>query len=414
MNKQTVITAFLTLIVGTCLGFLLFNASEDRPENTPKEKKIAYWVAPMDANYRRDAPGKSPMGMDLIPVYETDDNPAAADQPGFTIAAHVQANLGIKTAPVIQADFTPVIQATGRLAYDQRKISHIQIRAEGWVEKLYVRAEGEKVKKGDRLLAFYSPDIAAALGEYYTARQGNSTGLKKLTKARLFAFGLSEKTIEQALNAGNWDNGIWHEALIIYAPQDGVISRLGVREGSILAKNTVAFEITDPANLWVIADVYESDGPGLDQNSPAEIILQDGTIYRAMIDHIYPGLDPLTRTIQIRFNLPNSSGKFRPGQFFAVNILGQPEVSLVIPTTAVIRLGTGNHVMIAHGQGRFEAAKVTLGASSGQKIQIRQGLKEGEEVVISGQFMLDSESSFAGAKLRILPSDSSQMGGDKP
>lgn len=394
MNRQTIFMTFSALIVGLGLGFLLFN----EPENTPPaEKKVAYWVAPMDASYRRDTPGKSPMGMDLIPIYEENGGSQAKNDPGFTISANIQASLGLKTALVTMQEFTPLIEATGRLTYDENKISRLQVRTEGWVEKLYVRTLGENVKKGDRLFALYSPVIATALGEYADARRGKSTALKRLSKGRLMALGLSDQTIGQAIKSGNWT-----QAIIFYAPQDGVVTHLGIRDGSIAAKNTIAFEITDPTNLWLIADVFETDAADLRSGAHTEIIGQNGSIYHSMVDHIYPDLDPVSRTVLVRLNLPNPDGKLRPGQFFDVNIHGDPEISLIIPTSAVIRLGTGNHVMLALDGGRFEAAEVELGKSSGERIQVLRGLSEGERVVTSGQFLLDSESSFTGAKLRIL------------
>lgn len=405
MSKQTIFMTLAALIVGLGLGFLLFTGhGEMSPSPAPEEKKIAYWVAPMDPAYRRDRPGKSPMGMDLIPVYEENGGSQGKNDPGFIISANVQANLGLKTAPVTNEEFSPIIEATGRLTYDENKISRLQVRTEGWVEKLYVRTVGENVKKGDRLFALYSPVIATALGEYADARRGKSTAFKKLSKGRLMALGLSERTINEAVKSGNWS-----QAIIFYAPQDGVVTRLGIRDGSIAAKNTVAFEITDPTNLWLIADVFETDSDDLKQGAHAEIIGQTGKLYHGMIDHIYPDLDPVSRTVQVRLNLPNPDGKLRPGQFFTVNIHGDPEMSLIIPTSAVIRLGTGNHVMVAHEQGRFEAAEIELGKSSGDKIQVLHGLKEGERVVTSGQFLLDSESSFTGAKLRILDRSTPQM-----
>lgn len=394
----------VALGAGLGLGYVLFNEPMEMQHPSHEKRKIAYWVAPMDADYRRDGPGKSPMGMDLVPVFEESDAGRGKDDPGFMISANVQASLGIKTVPVRQGEFKPVIAATGRLAYDENRISRLQVRTEGWVEKLHVRTVGENVKKGDRLFALYSPAIATALGEYADARRGTSPAFKKLSRGRLTALGLSEQTIQQAVNSGNWT-----QAVTFHAPQDGVITGLGIREGSFAARNTIAFEITDPTNLWLIADVFESDATGLKNGAHAEIIGHNGKLYHGMIDYIYPGLDPVSRTVQLRLNMANPAGTLRPGQFFTVNIHGDPETSLIIPGNAVIRLGTGNHVIVAHDHNRFEAAEVTLGKSSGEQIQILHGLKAGERVVTSGQFLLDSESSFTGAKIRILQQPSPQM-----
>ncbi|MCF8474075.1 MAG: efflux RND transporter periplasmic adaptor subunit [Emcibacter sp.] len=396
MNKNTTIIAFIALILGVFLGFILFNNPQRSVQKPEDEKKIAYWVAPMDSNYRRDTPGKSPMGMDLIPVYE-DNNSEIRHDVGFTIPSHIQANLGLKVAPVTEEIFIPLIEATGRLAYDETRIFRLQVRAEGWVEKLFIQAIGENVKRGDKLFALYSPDIATALGEYKETLRGSSKIRQKASKNRLISLGLSEQSINEALTDGDFTH-----AIIFYAPEDGVVTNLGVREGSNLVKNTIAFEITDPSNLWLIADVFETDAFGLNQNASAEIIGQDGLIQMAKIDHIYPELDHLSRTIKVRFNISNPAQKLRPGQFFTVNIKENPAHSLTIPENAVIRLGSGNHVIIAHDKNRFEAAEIKLGKSAKGRIQVLKGLSIGEKIVTSGQFMLDSESSFTGEKLRLL------------
>ena len=406
MNMQKIFIIPTALIVIFGLTLIHFNkqaasSSLEFAEKPQKDKTIAYWVAPMDPNYRRDKPGKSPMGMDLVPIYEKTAQDMESPDNGIHISAQIQANLGLKTAPVAYAEFTPIIRATGHLVYDDHKISRLQVRAEGWIEKLYVRAIGETVKKGDPLFALYSPEIATALGEYANARKRKSQSLIKFAKERLSALGLSEQSLRAALKDKKSTSSV-----IFHAPQDGVVTTLGIRDGSFVAKNTVAFEITNPTNLWLIADVYEADAAGLKVGASVEIIGQ-GTPHQeaptwTTIDHIYPALDALSQTLRTRLNIPNPDRTLRPGQFFTVNIHEPAEMSLIIPQQAVIRLRSGNHVMIAHGKGRFEAAEVILGKSSGDNIQILHGLKEGERIVISGQFLLDSESSFTGAKLRIL------------
>ena len=407
MQKIFIIPTALIVIFGLIL--INFNKRNEAPtssalesaEKPIKDKKVAYWVAPMDPDYRQDKPGKSPMGMDLVPIYEKTAQDMESPSNGIHISAQIQANLGLKTAPVTYAEFTPIIRATGHLVYDDHKISRLQVRAEGWVEKLSVRAIGETVKKGDPLFTLYSPEIATALGEYANARKRKSQSLIKFAKERLSALGLSEQSLRAALKDKSS-----RPSVIFHAPQDGVVTRLGIRDGSFVAKNTVAFEITDPTNLWLIADVYEADAAGLNVGASVEIIGQGTSPQEAptwtTIDHIYPAIDALSQTLRTRLNIPNPDRTLRPGQFFTINIHEPTEMSLIIPQQAVIRLRSGNHVMIAHGEGRFEAAEVTLGKSSGDNIQILQGLKEGEQVVTSGQFLLDSESSFTGAKLRIL------------
>lgn len=253
MKNSLIISTSIALLIGLAIGYFVFGEPEHMPMNVStevKQKEIAYWVAPMDPEYRRDKPGKSPMGMDLIPVYAVDDSVSDA---GFRVAAHTLANLGVKTVKVEMTAFAAPIEATGRIAYDETRTSHVHVRTEGWVEDLMVRAVGESVKEGDLLFTLYSPVIASALSEYGQALSSNSKRLQKLALSRLKALGLDSRTIIAAKKSANWSAPI-----SFYAPQDGVVTKLGLREGSLSAKNTTAFEITDPSMLWLIADVFES------------------------------------------------------------------------------------------------------------------------------------------------------------
>lgn len=386
----------LVLAVGLTAGYFLFSGhAADKPatEMLSEEEDIAYWVAPMDPTFRRNAPGKSPMGMDLVPVYR--DEETNKDDIGFTVAPNVLASLGVKTAAAEIADFAPSIETTGRITYDETRMSRVQVRTEGWVEQLMVRAVGETVEKGDLLFTFYSPTIASALAEYEQAFQSDSTRLKALARNRLTALGLDERSIREAQQSDNWSTPI-----NVRAPSSGVVTKLGVREGSLSAKNTVAFEITDPTNMWLIADVFESQAAQLKLGQTAFI---EGPIRNseATIDYIYPELDPMLQTLRVRFNIGNVDGVVKSGQYYRATIMPDASEVLTIPDSAIIRLGTGNRVILAHGDGHFEAAEVIIGPSSNGRTVIQKGLNVGEYVVVSGQFMLDSESSFTGASLRM-------------
>lgn len=394
--SKMLISNIVVLLIGLAVGYILFSDNTgDMPssEMSPDEKEIAYWVAPMDPDYRRDGPGKSPMGMELVPVYEGEES--GGSDIGFTVSPNLLASLGVKTTSAEIVKFAPLIEATGRIAYDETRTSRVQVRTEGWVEQLIVRAVGETVEKGDLLFTLYSPDIASALAEYGQAIQSNSQRLKGLARSRLTALGLDDRTIQQAKQSGNWS-----EPINVYAPSSGVVTMLGVREGSLIAKNTVAFEITDPSNVWLIADVFESQADQLKLGQIAQI---KGPNYegQATVDYIYPELDPMLQTLRVRFNIANGEGTIKSGQYYRASIAPDASEVLTVPDSAVIRLGTGNHVIVAHGDGHFEAAEVITGQSSDGLTVIQKGLKVGERVVVSGQFMLDSESSFTGASLRM-------------
>lgn len=395
MKNALIISTSIALFIGLAIGYFVFGEAENMPmnvSNEAKEKEIAYWVAPMDPEYRRDTPGKSPMGMDLIPVYTVDDSVSDA---GFRVAAHTLANLGVKTVKAEMTAFAAPVEATGRIAYDETRTSHVHVRTEGWVEDLMVRAVGESVKEGDLLFTLYSPVVASALSEYGQALNSGSKRLQALALSRLKALGLDSRTISAAKKSGNWSAPIG-----FYAPQDGVVKKLGLREGSLSAKNTTAFEITDPSMLWLIADVFESQAGRVAIGQKVMIQGNDDAI-AATVAHIYPDLDPKTKTVRVRMNVPNKEGRIRAGQYYQVSIMPESVDVLTVPSTAVIRLGSGNRVIVAHGGGRFEPAEVIIGASAQGVTVIKYGLSEGEDVVLSGQFMLDSESSFSGAAIRM-------------
>jgi Cu(I)/Ag(I) efflux system membrane fusion protein len=400
MNRQTITTSIVTLALGIAIGsFWGTFWSGNTPDNgtsgveAPKEKKAAYWVAPMDPNYRRDKPGKSPMGMDLIPVYEGEEGNST--DVGFTINPNVLANLGVKTSKVTFAAFVDGINATGQIMYDETLTSRVHMRTEGWVEKLVVRAVGDEVNEGDLLFTFYSPNLANALSEYGQTLKSNSSRLKSLAISRLKALGLEDRTIKAAQESGDWTAPI-----SVFAPSTGVVTKLGVREGSLSAKNTIAFEITNPKNMWLIIDVFESQAHDVMVGQKVTVagLEANSEVY---VDYIYPELDPKLQTVRVRINIPNEGRNIKTGQYFDAFIKPKSIDLLTVPTSAVIRLGSGNRVILSHGDGQFEAAEVFIGASANGRTVISAGLSEGESVVTSGQFMLDSESSFNGAALRM-------------
>ncbi len=402
-RTKTILGNLAVLAIGVAVGYFLIGGGNDRQLDTPpagKEKEVAYWVAPMDPNYRRDTPGKSPMGMDLIPVF-VGEEPGGEDI-GFSVSPNILASLGVKTAPAERSEFATRIDATGRIMYDETRVMRVQIRSEGWVESLAVRAIGETVRQNDLLFSIYSPEIASALAEFDQAQSSNSERLKALARGRLNALGLNDQMIKSAAESGDWSRPV-----NISSPATGVVTKLGVREGSLAAKNTVAFEITDASSVWLIADVFESQAPDVFVGQSVEV---SGVGYsgEGTVDYIYPELDPMHQTVRARIVVPNEDGKLRAGQFYEARLRSKSSRQLTVPDTAIIRLGSSNRVIVDYGDGQFQAAEVELGATSSGRTVIKAGLEEGEQVVISGQFMLDSESSFIGAELRMVGKDAAE------
>ncbi len=398
MSRQSIITAVISLTVGLGIGYTVWSTDNSAPITTTSTgQEIDYWAAPMDPNYRRDKPGKSPMGMDLIPVYKGEQG--GKSDIGFTVSPNVLVSLGVKTTAVKFEQFSPTIKATGQTTYDERLVSQVQIRSDGWVEALHVKALGDSIKKGDLLFTYYSPEIANVLSEFMQIKASGSKHLKKVAASRLDSFGLGGQAIAHAMKSKDP-----HKPISVFANQNGYVTKLGIREGSRISKNTLAFEITDTSNMWVVAEVFASKAKII--NVGQKVILSNGET--SVVDYIYPDVDAKLQNVRVRLNLSNPMGMIKAGEYVALTIEPKGHKALLIPDTAVIRLGDSTRVILAHGDGKFEAAAVTLGASDKGETVILQGLAEGEKIVTSGQFMLDSESSFTGASLRLIEKEATK------
>lgn len=360
-----------------------------------EEKKIMYWVAPMDPNYRRDKPGKSPMGMDLIPFYESTD----ADASTVSISPVVVQNLGVRTADAELTRLWRGIDTVGYVDYDESKVSHIHLRTEGWIEKLAVQSEGERVKKGDFLFDVYSPKLVNAQEELVTALSSGNKGLIRATKERLSALGISEKQIQQLQK-----DKIVKQRISIYAPQDGVVSTLPVREGMFVTPSMKVMTLGDLSSVWLLAEVFERQSQWVEVGQEAEVSLSyiPGKIWRGEVEYIYPSLDPKTRTLKVRLRFDNPGEQLKPNMYANVKIFGgAKENIIVIPLEGLIRTGREERVIVSLGEGKFEARQVMAGIESGNYVEILQGVTAGEKIVTSGQFLIDSEASMRGSITRM-------------
>lgn len=404
MKKNIVILA-----IGFILGItsIYFFSPSDQPSMTTskdgtemdkgtKEKKILYWVAPMDPNFRRDKPGKSPMGMDLVPVYEDGKDAAGST---VKIDPTVVNNLGVRTASVKKGPLWRKINSVGYIDYDETKISHVHLRTKGWVEKLNVKAVGERVKKGDLLFELYSPELVNGQEEYLQAISTNNRGLIRASRERLRSLGLTIKQIE-SLKATKKAK----ELIQIHSPQNGVISELNIREGMHVMPATVIMSIVDLSEVWLIADVFEQQASWVKLGLSAEASLPylPGKIFKGQVDFIYPDLEPKTRSLRVRLKFDNPDEMLKPNMFAHVSIYGGAKKNVIaIPREALIRSGQTERAIIAKGKGRFEAQEVKSGIESGDWVEIISGIDEGTEVVTSAQFMIDSESSLKASFSRM-------------
>ncbi len=389
--KQTLLAIAGGIIIGVVAGYLFLGNSTPPSDKLVKDDtpQPLYWVAPMDPNYRRDKPGKSPMGMDLIPVYQqagTDAGPGT-----IRISPDVVNNLGVRTATVESRLRNTEIKTVGYVKYDEDQLIHIHPRVEGWIEILYVKAAGDPVSKGQALYELYSPQLVNAQEELILAMNRNSSRLLKAAEDRLRALQISDAFIKTLKKTGRV-----RQTMTFYAPQSGVVDNLNIREGFYVKPGTTLMSIGNLNRVWVEAEVYERQASLVKTGLPVTMTLDylPGRKWEGKVGYVYPTLDAKTRTAGVRLRFENSDGLLKPNMFAQVTIHEQSNAkALMIPREAVIRTGKQDRVVIALGEGRFKSIGVGLGSIGDEYVEVVHGLKEGEEVVTSAQFLLDSESS---------------------
>ena len=414
MNNKSFWIIFL--LAAAIAGFLAGRFYTPSGDGSPAasgnsgEREILYWVAPMDANYRRDEPGKSPMGMDLVPVYadEVDSQPGTVK-----IDPTVVNNLGVRTTQAERSALPRHIDTVGYVQFDEDTLHHVHTRVDGWIEKLATKATGDPVEQGQLLFELYSPTLVNAKQEFLAALRSNNAVLLQASRERLAALGVTESQIarlEQDRTAG--------QRVRVYAEADGVVAHLAVREGIFVTPADEVMSIAELDKVWVLAEVFEREAawvrPG--QMAMVELDYLPGKMWHVTVDYVYPELDPKTRTLTVRIRFDNEDEMLRPNMFARVTIHGEDTGPVVhVPREAVIRGGTIDRVVVALGEGRYRSRPVTLGIESHDRVAIRSGLEAGEEIVVSGQFLIDSESNIEAALARMdaqdgtMPADQGEM-----
>ncbi len=357
------------------------------------ERKIIYWRAPMNPNEIYDKPGKSRMGMDLVPVYEDEGGASGV----VTVDGSVLQSMNVKMEFVKARALSGKIYTNGVLSTDERKEYAVTTKINGWIEKLYINYVGQDVKKGSKLVDIYSPELVAAQQEVLTALDYNDAGGAILKNAvrKLELYDVTNEEIENLIKTKKVKKYI-----TLYAPFDGTVITKSALEGEMIKAGKEIIKIADLTNLWFYADVYESELNKISVGSKAKITFtyNPEKTYEGRVSFIYPTVDPVTRTVKVRVDLRNSSGELKPSMFGNVEIIGKSGGILpIVPETAVIRSGKENIVILSLGEGKFKPASVKLGLYDDGFYQVLAGLKEGDAIVTSGQFMIDSESSLRSA-----------------
>ncbi len=462
MQKKTklltiILVAILTLTVGVALGFLMGKRSsgpkdlvqmgeasvkqlyscgmhpeiiQEGPGNCPVcgmkltpiksasagttkpkgERKIKYWRAPMDPTYISDKAGKSPMGMDLIPVYEDE----IAEGAIFIDPVTVQ-NMGLRTAPVKTGNLTRTIRTVGHIDYDEKKLYIINTKIAGWIEKLYVNTTGEVVEKGQPLLELYSPELVSTQEEYLTSLKGyqelKDSPFKEAREGALELLNSSRRRLEY------WDinedqirrleqTGEVKKTLTIYSLTKGVVIHKNAIEGGYVKAGSDLFRIADLSTVWVLATIYEYELPYIKLGQKATITLPyvPGETFEGKLTYIYPYLSQKTRDVKVRLEFSNPGFKLKPDMY--TNVVIESELSgerTLIPEEAVIRSGKREIVFVDIGEGKYTPREIITGVSGeGGVLAVKEGLLPNEVVVVSAQFMLDSESKTQEAIQKMI------------
>jgi Cu(I)/Ag(I) efflux system membrane fusion protein len=349
------------MIIGGMLSFGAYSVltpagNTQLTEATTAEQKPMYWVAPMDANYRKDKPGKSPMGMDLVPVY--DDGGKGPDEgPGtIRISSDVINNLGVRTSIASYKPLHTEINTVGYVTYDEDKLVHIHPRVEGWIEKLYVKAVGDPIKKNQPLYEIYSPELVNAQEELLLALGRKNSRLINAAQNRLAALQIPKSVIDKLKKTRKVQQNI-----TFYSPQNGVVENLKIREGFFVKPGSTLMSIGDLSEVWVEAEVFERQAGQVTTGTPITMTLDylPGKMWQGQVDYIYPTLDAKTRTVKLRLRFKNEKGLFKPNMFaqIAIHTTGD-ESALLIPKEALIRTGNQDRVVLALGEGSFKSIEV--------------------------------------------------------
>ncbi len=383
---------FLGAIVTFAIIKLLSNSSHPTDEvSMSDEAKPLYWVAPMDANYQRDKPGKSPMGMDLIPYYGSQNNTKDEGIGTIKVSPSVINNLGVRTVKGRVQSLQTKINTVGYVTYDEDKLVHIHPRVQGWVDKLFIKSIGDPVVKGQPLYNIYSPELVNAQEEFLLAINRKNQPLITAAQNRLVALQLPKSAIETLKKTRKVKQNI-----TFFAPQNGVIENLKIREGYFVKPGSTLMSIGDLSQVWIKAEVFERQAGQVKQGTPITMTLDylPGKVWHGHVDFVYPTLEAQTRTVKVRIRFSNEDGQFKPNMFAQITIhSNSDEKALVIPKEALIRTGNQDRVVLALGEGYFKSVAVSVGRFDSEHVEILSGLNEDELVVSSAQFLLDSESS---------------------
>lgn len=379
----------------------------------PKEKQVLYWTDPMLPGYKSDKPGKSPMGMDLVPVYAEETVPSTSGEMAtgyipILVSPQKRQLIGVKTSVAEKRRLTKTIRTVGRVMIDETKRVHVHPKVEGWVQEIYAKYEGDAVTKGQPLFSFSSPDFIATQQEYLAAGQAlrdvppnASEEIRSIAQAnvaaargRLLWWDITAEQIQAIEQAG-----VPSQALVLTSPIDGVVLTKHVFPGEYMERGGDFYHLIDLSTIWVDVDLYEYDLPfvAVGQEATVSFPHDAHAPLTGKVIYLSPTVNAITRTATARLEFPNPAGTLRPGMYATAQLMADLGERLVVPAEAVMDTGTRQIVFVDKGQGIFEPREATVGAKTDGAQEITHGVEAGEAVVTSGNFLIDSESRLKAA-----------------
>ena len=380
-------------------------AAESSKADMLGERKVLFWYDPMHPAYKADKPGIAPdCGMQLVPKY-ADEQASMAKMPVGTVTIPVdkQQLIGVRTGKVERKSFERTIHTTAQLTADETKIAHIHVKVSGWIDKVYVDYIGQLVKKGQPLFTLYSPDLVATQEEYLIAKRGQaslgsspfqevsdgSNSLLRASRDRLKFWDITDEQIKKLDETGEVTKN-----LTFYSPTTGFVTDRKAFPQTSVTSDTELYTISDLSTIWANLDVYEYEVPYIHVGQDVELQLSyyPGRKWHGRVSYIYPVVDAQSRTLKVRVQLPNPEMELKPQMFADAQLKANYGSKVVVPAEAVLDAGNEQIVFVVREGGMFEPRRITMGPQFDNLIVVLSGLKPGEQIVVSGNFLIDSES----------------------
>lgn len=415
MNKQLLFAAPFLVAAGLIGGYWLASQQiEKQPVAPSVVKQPLFYRNPMNPSVTSPIPTKDNMGMDYIPVYSEENSDTNEIIGTVKIDPVTVQNIGVRTEIASRESLSHIVRAVGRVAYDEERLVRLHPKTEGWIEFLNIDKTGQWVKKNDDLLSIYSPQLVTSQQEYILALRNLKAlekspikdiqqGAEELVKSSLERLKLLDVPAHQMHDLTRTHK--IKKSLHIHSPAAGIIMNIGAREGQYVTPATELYMIADLSTVWVYANIYEYELPWVSVDDPVEMHLAGipGRTFKGRLAYIYPYAEPKTRTIKVRLTFDNSELLLKPDMFAEVTIHAGKQINAVtIPSEAIIRSGVSNRVFVMREPGKFEPRQITLGLNSNGKVIVLDGIEEGEKVVTSSQFLLDSESKLREATAKMI------------